>query len=84
MSDTSEEPSETTRLMSADRAQPRGPGRDGDERAAQTTVDENGEVNLRVGTVKLLNFRTPENFAVIYLKFKQRHKTRHGMNYFEK
>ena len=23
-------------------------------------------------TVKLLNFRTPENFAVIYLKFKQR------------
>ena len=50
MSDTSEEPSETTRLMSADRAQPRGPGRDGDERAAQTTVDENGEVNLRVGT----------------------------------
>lgn len=49
MSDTSEEPSETTRLMSADRTQPRGPGRDGDERA-QTTVDENGEVNLRVET----------------------------------
>ena len=48
MSDTSEEPSETTRLMSADRAQPRGPGREGDARA-QTTVDENGEVNLRVG-----------------------------------
>ena len=23
-------------------------------------------------TVKFLNFRTPENFAVIYLKFKQR------------
>ena len=26
-------------------------------------------------TVKFLNFRTPENFAVIYLKFKQRHQT---------
>ena len=24
------------------------------------------------GTVKFLNFRTPESFAVIYLKFKQR------------
>ena len=24
------------------------------------------------GTVKLLNFRTPENIAVIHLKFKQR------------
>ena len=23
-------------------------------------------------TIKFLNFRTPENFAVIYLKFKQR------------
>ena len=27
------------------------------------------------GTVKFLNFWTPENFAVIYLKFKQRGKT---------
>ena len=26
-------------------------------------------------TVKLLNFRTPENFAVIYLKVKQRGQT---------
>ena len=26
-------------------------------------------------TVKFLNFRTPENFAVIYLKLKQRGKT---------
>ena len=26
-------------------------------------------------TVKFLNFRTPENFAVIYLKFKQRDQT---------
>ena len=26
-------------------------------------------------TVKFLNFRTPENFAVIYLKFKQRGQT---------
>ena len=25
-----------------------------------------------MGSVKFLNFRTPENFAVIYLKFKQR------------
>ena len=25
-------------------------------------------------TVKFLNFQTPENFAVIYLKFKQRGK----------
>ena len=25
-----------------------------------------------VSTVKFLNFQTPENFAVIYLKFKQR------------
>ena len=25
-----------------------------------------------VTTVKFLNFRTPENFAVIYLKFKQK------------
>ena len=48
MSDTSDEPSETTRLMSADRAQPQSPRRDGEGRA-QTTVEENGEVNLRVG-----------------------------------
>ena len=27
-----------------------------------------------INTVKVLNFRTPENFAVIYLKFKQRGK----------
>ena len=26
-------------------------------------------------TVKFLNFQTPENFAVIYLKFKQRGQT---------
>ena len=26
-------------------------------------------------TVKFLNFQTPENFAVIYLKFKQRGKS---------
>ena len=26
-------------------------------------------------TVKFLNFRTPENFAVIYLKLKQRSQT---------
>ena len=26
-------------------------------------------------TVKFLNFRTPENFSVIYLKFKQRGQT---------
>ena len=29
----------------------------------------------RRDTVKFLNFRTPENFAVIYLKFKQRGQT---------
>ena len=29
-------------------------------------------VNLLVSTVKFLNIRTPENFAVIYLKIKQR------------
>ena len=28
-----------------------------------------------VSTVKFLNFQTPENFAVIYLKFKQRGQT---------
>ena len=28
-----------------------------------------------VHTVKFLNFRTPKNFAVIYLKFKQRGQT---------
>ena len=28
-----------------------------------------------VSTTKFLNFRTPENFAVIYLKFKQRRQT---------
>ena len=28
-----------------------------------------------VGTVKFLNFRMPENFAVIYLKFKQKAQT---------
>ena len=32
-------------------------------------------------TVKFLNFRTPENFAVIYLKFKQRGQT---LGYFVK
>ena len=32
-------------------------------------------------TVKFLNFRTPENFAVIYLKFKQRGET---LGYFVK
>ena len=32
-------------------------------------------------TVKFLNFKTPENFAVIYLKFKQRGKT---LGYFVK
>ena len=29
-------------------------------------------MNVLPDTVKFLNFRTPENFAVIYLKFKQR------------
>ena len=29
----------------------------------------------KLDTVKLLNFRTPENFAVINLKFKQRGQT---------
>ena len=30
-------------------------------------------LSLKIGaTVKFLNFRTPENFAVIYLNFKQR------------
>ena len=29
----------------------------------------------KVGTVNSLNFQTPENFAVIYLKFKQRGQT---------
>ena len=28
-----------------------------------------------VGTVKFLNFRMPENLAVIYLKFKQKAQT---------
>ena len=28
-----------------------------------------------LNTVKFINFRTPENFAAIYLKFKQRGKT---------
>ena len=32
-------------------------------------------------TVKFLNFRTPENFAVIYLKFKQKAQT---LGYFVK
>ena len=36
--------------------------------AAPICVDE-------TGTVKFLNFRTPENIAVIYLKFKQRGQT---------
>ena len=30
---------------------------------------------MHVITVKFLNFRTPENFAVIYLKFKQKAQT---------
>ena len=33
------------------------------------------------GTVKFLNFLTPENFAVIYLKFKQKAQT---LGYFVK
>ena len=34
-----------------------------------TCTDEN------CNTIKFLNFRTPENFAVIYLKFKQKAQT---------
>ena len=30
---------------------------------------------LEKNTVKFLNFRTPENFAVFYLKFKQKAQT---------
>ena len=30
---------------------------------------------ITVSTVKFLNFRTPEKFAVIYLKFKKRGQT---------
>ena len=36
---------------------------------------------VKHNTVKFLNFRTPENFAVFYLKFKQRGKT---LGYFVK
>ena len=36
---------------------------------------------VRIYTVKFLNFRTPENFAVIYLKLKKRCKT---LGYFVK
>ena len=38
-------------------------------------------VNLLVSTIKFLNFRTPENFAVIYLKINQRGQT---LGYFVK
>ena len=33
------------------------------------------EPHQEITTVKFLNFRTPENFAAIYLKFKQRDQT---------
>ena len=35
-----------------------------------TSMEE--EPSKLLNTVKFLNFRKPENFAVIYLKFKQR------------
>ena len=34
-----------------------------------------GTLLIYLATVKILNFRTPENFAVIYLKFKKRGQT---------
>ena len=34
-----------------------------------------GRTHAEAATVKFLYFRTPENFAVIYLKFKQRGQT---------
>lgn len=47
MSDSSDEPSETTRLMSANLAQPRIAR---DDVTGETNVEENGEVNVRVET----------------------------------
>ena len=46
-----------------------------------TNYDEHNEsavalsCSTKLYTLKFLNFRTPENFAVIYLKFKQRGQT---------
>ena len=39
---------------------------------SQTNIDLSSR---NVHTVKFLNFRTPENFAVIYVKFKKRGQT---------
>ena len=41
----------------------------------KTLVLRNNNLDNIEGTVKFLNFRTPENFAVFYLKFKQRGQT---------
>ena len=46
-----------------------------------TEKGEKAEEDTGVYTVKFLNFRMPENFAVIYLKFKQRGQT---LGYFVK
>ena len=43
--------------------------------------DQKGVYLMMKTTVKFLNFRTPKNFAVIYLKFKQRGLT---LGYFVK
>ena len=40
-----------------------------------TTDHADSSVTWKTFTVKFLNFQTPENFAVIYLKFKQRGQT---------
>ena len=42
-------------------------------------IDYNPNIKIyndEVSTVKFLNFGTPENLAVIYLKFKKRGKTK--------
>ena len=36
-----------------------------------THLNQPGEVIILMDSVKFLNFWTPENFAIIYLKFKQ-------------
>ena len=43
---------------------------DGDRQDREKVVDDYLEVRHGANTVKFLNFRTPENLAVIYLEFK--------------
>ena len=56
-------------------------GRTGEDFANRPDKERYLEKERKVSTVKFLNFQTPENFAVIYLKFRQRG---HVLEYFVK